>query len=69
MNLERRLFDLYEYPLVGTRITLHGSKNAVTEGCVRGKASVRPHVTDVFAMRRIVEQQVFEFKIPRRMKN
>ena len=30
MTLERRVFDLFEYPFVGTRITLHDGKNGVT---------------------------------------
>ena len=30
INLERQVFDLFEYPLVGTRITLHGVINTIT---------------------------------------
>ena len=40
MNSERSVFDLFEYPLVGTRISIHGSKEEVTERCVRWEASV-----------------------------
>ena len=61
MNLERRVFDLFELPYVGTRITLLVGKNTVTEGCVSGEASVRPCVTDVSVMCRVVERKLLEF--------
>ena len=64
MNLERRVFDLFEFIIVGTRITLLSSKNAVNKGCVRGEEYVLPHVTDVFAMHRVVRREVLEFIRP-----
>ena len=69
MNLERRMFDLVEYPFVGTRITLHVGNNAATEGCVREEASDRPHVTDVFVVHRLVELELIEFIRPHGTKN
>ena len=58
------MFDFFEFPLVGTRITPLGSKNAVTEGCVRGKESILPHITYVFTMHRVVRREVLEFIRP-----
>ena len=55
MTLERRVFDFFEYPFLSARMTLHNDNNAVAEGCVMGGASVRPHVTGVFLMCRVVE--------------
>ena len=59
MTLERRVFDFFDYPLVSMRITHHRGKNAVTEGCVRGEAYLRPCVTDFFVIRRVFKQEVF----------
>ena len=61
MNFEKCVFDLYEYPLVDTRINLHDGNNVVKEGCVRGGSSVRPRVTDVFVIRRVVKREVLKF--------
>ena len=55
MTLERHVFDFVDNLFVGIRIILHDGENLVIEGCVRGEASVRPHITDVFVMRRVVE--------------
>ena len=44
-------------------INLQYGKHTVTEGCARGEASVRTHVTDVLIMRRLVEREVLEFII------
>ena len=68
MNEDRRVFDFLECPFVGISTTLLGGKNTVTEGCVKIKAYVRPHVIDVFVMRRVVKQEVLEFIIPCGMK-
>ena len=56
MTLERLVFDLFEYPFLVTRATLHDDNNAVTKGCVMGKTSICPYVTDIFLMHRVVEQ-------------
>ena len=50
------MFDLFESQLVGTRITLLGSKNVIAECCVRGKEAVLLHVTDVFPMHRVIRR-------------
>ena len=36
ITLERSVFDFFEFPFGGTRITLLDGKNTVIEGCVRG---------------------------------
>ena len=54
ITLERLVFDFYESSFVGRSKNLIDGENAVTEGCVRGKASVIPPITDVFIMRRVV---------------
>ena len=69
MNLEKCVFDFYEYLLVGTRINFHGGNNVVKDGCVRGGSYVCPRVTDVFVMRRVVKREVLQFIIPRGTKN
>ena len=35
MNLERRVFDFFGYPFVGTRTTLYEGKNTFAEGYIR----------------------------------
>ena len=68
MTLERRVCDLFEFPIVGTRITVLGNNNLVNKWCVRGEEYVLPHVTAIFAMHRVVRQEVLEFIRPRGMK-
>ena len=51
MNLDKLVFNFAESPL------------SVTEGSVRGWASVYTHITDVFVMHRVVEREVLEFII------
>ena len=69
MILNGFVFDLFFYTLVYMRITLHNGKNVVMEGCARGEAYLRPHITDVFVMCRVVEQDILEFIRPRGTKN
>ena len=57
-------WSLWGGPFVGTSITLPKGKNLVTEGCVMGQASVRPHITDVFVFFRVVKQKVLDFILP-----
>ena len=59
INLERNIFDLFEYPFVGKRISLLDGKALVAEGCVRGQEYVCPHVMYVFSMHRLVKCEVF----------
>ena len=63
MTLEMLVFDFAEYPFVIARKTLFYGKNAVTEGCVRGQASIRPRLTDVLVMHMVSEGEVPEFII------
>ena len=58
------MFDLFDYRLVGTMITLHNGNNTVTERYIRGEAHLYPCVTDAFIMCRVVEGEVLEFIIP-----
>ena len=37
ITLMRHVFDFFDYPFVGTRITLHNSNNAFTAECVKGR--------------------------------
>ena len=64
MNLDRPVFDSFEYPFVVTRITLLNDNNEVTEWCVRGEAYVLPRVTYVFVMRKLVEREIIQFIRP-----
>ena len=50
-------------------ITLLDSKNVVMGQCVRGEASIRSYVNDVFVMLRVVEWEILEFIRPGGMKN
>ena len=55
--------------MVGTRVTIHNGKNAMMNGCVRDKVSVRPYITYFFIMLRVVDLELFEFIIPLLTKN
>ena len=61
--------DFLAYPFVGTKITIYDGKNALTDGCVRGEASICSHITDEFVMHRVVKWEVLEFTRPRGTKN
>ena len=61
--------DFLAYLYVGTMTTIYECKNTVTEGCVRGEVYFYSHITDVFVMCRVVEQDILEFIRPRGTKN
>ena len=69
MPLDRREFGFYDYPLVGTKITIYDGNNVVMEGRVKGKAFVGTHVTDVIVIRQISKRELFNFIVPCGIKN